>query len=80
MDFLTETYQNEAFPAQGPPGPDFEVRGSDFSFWALSQKDTDFLTETYQNEGFPAQGPPGPDFEVRGPPARGFKNCVSYCI
>ena len=53
-DFLTEPYQNEAFPAQGPPGPGLEVRGPDFSFWAISQKDTDFLTEAYQNEASPA--------------------------
>ena len=66
-DFLTEPYQNEAFPAQGPPGPGFEVLGPDFSFWALSQRDTHFLTETYQNEAFPAQGPPGPGLEVRWP-------------
>ena len=62
-----------SIPALRPPG-------LDFSFLPPSQKHTDFLTEPYQNEAFPAQGPPGPDFEVRGPPARGFKNCVSYCI
>ena len=54
MDSLTESYQNEAFPAQGPPGPGLEVRGPDFSFWAVFQKDTDFLTEAYQNEASPA--------------------------
>ena len=62
-DFLTETYQNEAFPAQGPPGPGFEVQGPDFSFWAPFQKHQDFFTETYQHEAFPAQGPPGAAFE-----------------
>ena len=39
MDFLTETYQNEAFPAQGPPGPGFEVE--EVATWGLQGWDSE---------------------------------------